>query len=206
MSVDNVKHKLQIPEANKAHDEHVKGALLAARRRVIERTGLDLDGEGVSPASIVDTFRSVHSGSPILLSRRPVAAITTAEIRGYAASAQWTAVGADLVDAAAGELVLTSDAQPFWPPQESRPAWYRWRDPIHPLVRVTYTTSVYEAPEDLAQAIEDLAAYWYGQARANVAASVSVGGISQSFRGDAIPEWISARLAPYERGRRAMWV
>lgn len=206
MSVDNVKHKLQIPEANKAHDEHVKGALLAARLRVIERTGLDLDGAGNSPGSIVDIFRNVRSGNPILLTRRPVAAITTAEIRGHASTPQWSALGADLVDAQAGEVVLTAETLPFWPPEEQRPGWYRWRDPIYPIVRITYTTSVYEAPEDLAQAIEDLAAYWYGQARAGVASSASMGGISKTFRNESVPEWIAARIAPYERGRRAAWV
>lgn len=202
MSVQNVKHKLGIPEANEAHDDHVEAAFDAARLRIIERTRLDLDGE-FNTSARVDIFRNVRSSASIYLTRRPVAAVNLVEFRGYSATPAWGAAAGDLVDAVAGELILTSQTQPFWPPQDEMARWRKWRLPILPAVRVTYTTAAYETPEDLLEAIEDLAAYWYGQARANVAASASFGGISKTFRNEAMPEWIIARLAPYEVARRA---
>jgi hypothetical protein len=199
-SVANVKHKLDIPESNTAHDARVKDAFNAARLRVLNLTKLDVDG---SPdTGRIDLFEDVQVGRIYQLSLRPVSVITKAETAVPAKTLSWSEVDFSLIDAEKGRFMIPpASGTTGWPPAEDGPAWTRWRRQRLPLLRVTFTTAPQDLPDDLSNAVEDLAAYWYALARTGGASSEGVGGVSKTYRDQPIPPWIQGVIASYEPTR-----
>lgn len=200
----SVKARLTISASDTSKDGVINRLLAAANLYVTQRTGLELKA---AESARVDTFRNVAEGRTLLLSRRPVASVTKAEVAVPAKTLTWTEIGYSLVDPAAGEVTLIGEiinGASAWPPTPGVEPWMRWRRTRWQLARVTYATTLYAPPADLDMVIDDLVAHWFSTGRASHLQSASLGDITEVYRGKALPPHIEGPLSAYERGQ-VLW-
>lgn len=199
-----IKGKLGISTTSR--DAAITSVWNGAEAWVIDRTGFAL-----ASGSRTDVLRDVQLDRPFLLTRRPVSALTLAEGRVPGGDgASWAELTADLLDADKGEvIVLGAPGFQVWPPTQPEAEWFRWRDPIWPLVRVSYTTGAATVPNDLVDATAALAAYWYQRHLAGVTSATRIVETSESYLSYGIPPWVSVVVERYVRsaaGTAGGWV
>lgn len=207
-TVEQVKRVLDIPEADTQDNEYIVWLVDQANRRVLDQSRLSLAAE----VGRIDTFHEVQVGRRIRLSRRPVTQVTAAEIRTLGSDSEFSSVTFDLADAKRGLVILLGGfGLDVWPPREPPSLAFSWRDPIWPVVRITYDTGALAAGSEdevrLRGAAASLAAYWYERFRAASKASESIGPFRQTFMEAAIPPWVQSQIEQVaDRGGSADWV
>jgi hypothetical protein len=185
--------KAKLPGVSDSNDDGVQAVLDAADRWVRTRTRLE-----PAASTFVDTVERVRVGHAFQLPRRPVTSVTMVEGRWFGVST-WQTLTFELVDANAGMIIVPGHLGWEWwqMPEGISAPWWRWRDRIWPLIRVTYVTAGTTVPEDLRDSVAALAAYWYSRHRAGAAKQAIQGQMSETFLELAVPPWIMAVLQRY---------
>ena len=191
-----VKGKLGIPSTVTTLDADVRRSLDAADEYVTSQTGYS----AVALSGRVEVLREVRPNEKIFLNRRPVS-ITSITHRDPGSSVE-SALTYDLVDAEKGELWLVPDATAFSPWMSAGRQWRGlWR-----IVTVTYSVTAAAPTADLADAVAELATFWYKNDRANVK-SMGAGPFNTQFDRDrSVPRHVQLRINRYRVGRIARLV
>lgn len=184
-TLDEVKLKAGVPLSNTSFDVPIQNALSAADRYVRNVTGWE-DTAG----TITEYVTNFQLGRFLNLKKRPMAAITTIQGKRPGDS-DWTVFSADIIDPIQGQILPINNVGGL-------SSGFPSRNFIQTL-QVVYTTSGDEAPDDLADAVAALAAYWYRRDRAHAIDLQYVGAIRTHFLQMHVPPWIEARLEPYTR-------
>lgn len=192
-----VKAKLGLPVLDSATALALQLALDAAEEIVVDRTGFAPQAE----TGRVDRFLRAEPGRTYYLSRRPVTAIVSARGRKRDRD-EWVPLPVTLLSPEEGEVRFSErDDYPVVSdlpvPRRSEP----WA-----VVEVTYDVAAAQVPSRVYNAIVSLAAYLYIRESSHAIDRRSGGGISEQYRDEDMPPWVSGPLAPYERIRRVLWV
>lgn len=198
-TLDAVKDKLGIPQSVSAYDIPLSNILAAVESRIERRTGYSL----VARTSFVETRTNIQTGTPFYTKHRPLTLIRSIEGRLYG-EADWTTLEHDVVDADKGQVILIPGSTYDWPPlRTERPAnYFRWRDFIWDIVRITYDVSAYDSnthPAELSDAAAAWVAYLYDRHGGAAASSRDDGVLSQTFMVEDIPPWVNGPLSSHAR-------
>lgn len=175
----------------------------------------ELDATG-----IVEALREVQQGREYRTKLRRVNALPTDgtmptsgfKVEGRGHGNAFAQLSVDLIDADDGVWTILGAAE-WWPPnyaEERRPSFRRWRQPIWPVVRVTYdVTGINDselAPAALREATLTLAVYWLGQSKAGAVSDVTIGQLSQTISDEPMPHSVRSLLGGHYQAAGATWV
>ena len=215
-TIDDLKGKLDIPVTDESRNDALTLVMESASIRILE----ECNYEDADATDRVEIYEHVQVGNPLMLERRPIT--VTADVpqvavagRGLgekddAGAPSWTDLEFDVVDAERGKIVILGSDLGWWPPQDPRPKFKRWREPEWPIVRITYDVDGQggvAADQDLIDATASLAAFWYKRDLAGASSEVTLGAIGEKYLDEPLPGWVMPRLRKHLRrsGRRARW-
>lgn len=205
-TLDEIKTRLDIELADTSQDDALTTMLNAASQKV-----LDLCRYVETTGQVVEYHRNVQQAREFKLERRKVdPAAITVEGRSHGNDTFQT-LASDLLDPDDGVAMILGSAE-WWPPnyaEQRRPAFRRWREPIWPVVRVTYTAigigDEQSAPDELRQATLRLATYWREIDNVGATTSMKIGQLSQSWSDRPAPSDLRSILGRHYRGTSATW-
>jgi hypothetical protein len=200
-TLDELKGRLGISDTSL--DDELTTILTAASEKVLDLCGyVSADTTG-----IVETFRNVQQGREFLLAKRNVTGTPTVEGRAHGTS--FLALSSDLLDPADGVLMILGAAE-WWPPnyvEQRRPSFRRWREPIWPVVRVTYDAAgigdEQTAPDPLRNGALRLAVFWRSLDQAGATVEARVGQLEQTLSEKPLPKDLTSILGSHYRRREA---
>lgn len=203
-TLNDVKRKLGLAEANTSENESVRSVLLAADRYVLRRMRRALSAGTVTS----EVHKEVQVGRSIFLELRPVSSITSVVGRVPNSDQTNETISYDLVDAAAGELRILGADFAAWPPKDDTDFSRRFQNWTWPYVYVTYTYSAYTPTADVSDACAHLASYWWSRQRAGTLSAQSLGaGFSETYLDKNLPPGFEAMIASdAASGGLASWV
>lgn len=186
-TLDEVKLKAGIPLSNNNFDVAIQNALNAADRYVRNVTGWEDEA-----TTVTEYVTSSQLGRFLTLKKRPIAAVTTVQGK-RSGDTDWTMFQADVIDAVQGKILplVTGPSSSGFSPGVGNNFMQQ--------LQVVYTTTGELPPDDLADAVAALAAYWYRRDRGHAVDSMTVGTVTNRLLQAGVPKWIDARLENYIR-------
>lgn len=205
-TLDDLKGKLDIPESDTSRDGPLTLALETATAKVLHLCRYAEEDE----ASHVETFRNVTFNRDLLLELRPIDPDTIVFEGRALGEATWSTLDGDVLNADEGRVILLG-ASAWWPPTNTlQPGFTKWRDPVWPLIRVTYdVTGLGNNPaSELIDAAASLAGFWYDRDLAGAGESSMIGPVSRKWLNESLPKTLLEKLTGHMSGRGggAQWV
>lgn len=209
--LDDIKTRLDIDAADVSMDDDLTAILETASEKI-----LSLCRYSENADEIVEIVRNVQQGREYRTKTRllvadsgtPDVAVFKAEGRGHGSSFQQLAV--DVLDSTDGVWMILGSSE-WWPPnyvEERRPRFRRWREPIWPVVKLTYgVVGVGDpAPRELSDAAVSLAIHWLTQSKSGAITDVQIGQLKQSISDAPVPSHVKAMLgSTHYRQTGATW-
>jgi hypothetical protein len=162
-TLEGLKQKLGIAESDTSRDDELELLLLAAQRYVLRVARFAIDDGDVEG----ELHENVREGDALFARVRPMDPDTELVVEGRnLGDTAWSVIRAEIIDPASGRLRIVNAADSPWPALNV--GWSPWggrrwrRSTTWPLVRLTYGNlgAPSEGLEDLALAVEVLAASW----------------------------------------------
>jgi hypothetical protein len=207
-TLQQLKDRLGITDAGQ--DAQLTTLLQSASDKVLDLCGYK---EADTPG-IVELLRNVQQGREVRTGYRNEIASTTFLVEGRGHGTAFSTLASDLLDPDDGVFLVLGSAE-WWPPnfvEERRPRFRKWREPVWPVVRVTYDVigigTGANAPQPLQQAALRLASFWLSLEQAGATAEARVGQIEQEMSEMPVPQDLRSILGRHYRGRGvvATWV
>jgi hypothetical protein len=210
-TLDELKGRLGIALSETTFDDELTTVLTAASEKVLDLCGY-VEADTPAGTPIVELFRNVQQGREFKLKVRNLLDGGTLLVEGRGHGTEFLPLSADLLDPTDGVLMILGAAE-WWPPnyvEERRPTFRRWREPIWPVVRVTYQAAgigdEQTAPDQLRHGALRLAAYWRGMDKAGATTEARVGQLEQTLAEQPLPKDLKSILGShYRRSVSATW-
>lgn len=161
-----------------------------------------------------ETHRNVRQSREQTTDLRPIKTdVNPFAAQGRSYGSEWLPMTLDLLDAIEGVFWVLG-AFNWWPltytQQRSGQMSRRWRDPVWPIVQLTYdVTGIGDSttcPAELTEATLALAIHWLGQEVAGASDEIGMGQLRQKINRDPIPPHVRAMLADHYSSTGARWV
>lgn len=211
--LSDIKTRLGIDAADTTQDDDLASILEASADKILSLCRyVDEDTDG-----IVEMFTDVQQSQTYRTKTRllaapsgtPDPAVFKVEGRGHGTTFVQLAV--DVLDPADGSWMILG-ASEWWPPnyvEERRPKFRRWREPVWPVVKVTYNAVGIEGDTDSAATLREatiaLAIHWLGQSQAGAVTDVQIGQMKQTISDQPIPQHVKAMLGSHAKRAGATW-
>lgn len=202
-TLEDLKGKMDIAATDVSRDGALTLALETASVKVLD---LCRYAELDAPAT-KEIFRNVQFNRDLFTALRPIANVVF-EGRALGESV-WSTLDGDVIDPAEGRIILLG-ASSWWPPQQPTAAFRRWRDPVWPIIRVTYDVTGFGADpaDELVDAACSLAAFWFDRDLAGASDTSTIGPVSRKWLNEGLPAPLLEKLSKHtkKRGGGARWV
>ena len=196
-----VKGHLEIPQDDTSEDGRLGETLESATELILELTRWAHEDE----TGRQDIFTNAQMGRVFHLTRRPVAAITTSEVKHI--GEDFESVDVELIDPTKGNFQLHRITSGWPPPRHYNAApYFRHREVIWDVMRITYNVTGTEPESRIKNAIVGLTVYHVRQISAGAAKDAAIGSLRESYREEGLPDHIMAMIADHVEEGCASWV
>jgi hypothetical protein len=208
-SVADLKGRLRMPATVTEQDAVLEGFLLTAQENILDQTGFVL---GTSSATVSnEEIRNAQLGRTYTLKYRPLLPIGSTPLTIVRLEAR--ALGSNIFSQILGEirsmsdgvvLPLASDISPEVPPFGAAAPWFKWRQVIWDVLRVTYKvdhlgSSTNPVPQRLSTACIEWALSMYARPGGGAIKTMSIERVSETYRDEPVPDVVRSLLARYIR-------
>ena len=216
-TVEDIKLRMGIPA-----DNHDKDDLIDAYREGLEEDILSLTGFSFKGGTKQDIITDWQRGTTRVALFRPVLSLVNVEGRVLGTQATFNQLLGDIKNPSEGRILLVGYLNAFYDPRAGYGAaygggtwenWYKWREYIWPLVRLTYTidplgSDTNPVPKSVQRAATEWVAYTLMKPPGTgPLTSVSIEKVSESYgqgRKGPMPALVEGLLARYIRGTVVM--
>lgn len=207
-TLDRVKAKLQIPLTDESDDEALQQVVDGVIAWISDRTHIT-----PRPTQFTEYVERCQIGRITILKHRPIDEVVGVSVFGrtYGVPANWIELKADVVDAFQSRVLLLGVANFFqtFPPVEPPSSYFKWSQPIWPVVKWIYTTAEPTWPADLSDAAASFCGFLFRRQRTGHLVSASLGSISETYEtrgvGGGVPDHIANVIDSYTSDL-AQWV
>jgi len=176
LTLQDVKTRLGITDSSRDLE-------LEAVRAGVEEWILDVTGYSLTALSgFTETQQNIRTALRFRTSKRPITTLVSIESKEL--GGDYSVLSSELLDATKGEVIII--AVGFGgtdvPPVGGQAPWFKWRNKIWPLVRVTYDVAeLNPIPADLKSGAIEMTAFISSIPSGGALKSVSVGSISETY-------------------------